>query len=58
MDVMQQTTERWVEMVIRQADSLIETISKTAPVEGVYMFCLSNYEEEPLPLVVEVMTGL
>lgn len=44
MDVMQQTTERWVEVVIRQADSLIETISKTAPVEGVYMFCLSNYE--------------
>lgn len=59
MDVMlSATNNKWEEVVIKVADSVVESISKYAPQEGTYMFCISSTDDSVLRATVTIMSGL
>jgi hypothetical protein len=57
MDVMRSDT-KWEEVVVKVANSAVESISKFAPKEGTYMFCISSNDDNMLKAQVTIMTGL
>lgn len=45
-------------MVVKVADSVVESISKYAPQEGTYMFCVSSTDDSVLRATINIMSGL
>lgn len=58
LDVMRSENNKWEQVVAKDADGVVESISKYAPKEGTYMFCISNNDDQPLKAQLTIMTGL
>jgi hypothetical protein len=58
MDVLRSDNNKWEEVVIKVADSAVESISKYAVKEGTHMFCISSKEDTLLKIQIQILTGL